>query len=184
METEKENYSSEAAERTLAFPVATYRTRELAETMIYTVLAIAAPAILAHTPNNQWITGTIVNALLFIACFRVGIVNAIFIGLLPSAIALMRGLLPLPMVAMLPYIMIGNAAMVSAFGLIKIKSFLTRAMIASVLKFGVIFGAVSLLVTVPHQIAIMMGWPQLITALAGGLIAAGVGKVITTTQTK
>lgn len=166
-----------AIEKAIAIPMATITARELLETMAYTLLAVATPAILAHTPNNQWITGTIVNAVLFVACYRVGIVNAVFVGLLPSSIALMRGLLPMPMYAILPYIMLANAAMVSSFALIKVNSVMVRVISASLLKFGILFFAISYFVSVPVTISQMMTWPQLITALAGGLLAMATIKV-------
>lgn len=165
-------------EKTTAIPFAAITARELLETMTYALLAIATPAVLAHTPNNQWITGTVVNAVLFIACYRVGIVNAIFVGLLPSVIALMRGLLPLPMAAILPYIMLGNAAMVSTFALIKVDSLMIRVLASSLLKFGILFFAATYFVSIPAPISQMMTWPQLITAIAGGLLAIGTIKVI------
>jgi len=158
------------------FALARYDARALIEMIIFTTLAIVLPALLAHTPNNQWITGTIVNAILFAAALRIGIVNAAAIGILPSVIALVRGLLPAPMAVMIPYIMLGNMAMITTFGLLRIRSLVTRVIAASLFKFVVIFAASSLAVIIPANIIRMMQWPQLITALAGGMAVIAILK--------
>lgn len=77
----------------VSFPTVSYRTKDLAWTFAFTIAVVVFPALLAHTPHNQWITGTIVNAILFLAVWRVGLVNAALVGALPSSIALARGLL-------------------------------------------------------------------------------------------
>ncbi|MEA3273283.1 MAG: hypothetical protein U9Q72_01660, partial [Patescibacteria group bacterium] len=157
--------------KTLAIPLITFKTKSLVETILFLVVLVAVPAILAHTPGNQWITGILVNALLFGACFRVGIVNAILLSIIPSSIALLRGLLPIPMAIIIPYVILGNSIMIIAFGLLPFKSLLPRIIIAASLKFFLIFSATLLLTIIPREIIQMMQWPQLITALAGGLLA-------------
>ena len=69
------------------FP-STYQAKDIAWTFGFILAAVIFPALLAHTPQNQWITGTIVNAILFLAVWRVGLVNAAFVAALPSSIAL------------------------------------------------------------------------------------------------
>ena len=162
----------------LPLPLATFKVRSLMETVTFAVAVMAVPAILAHTPNNQWVVGTLTNALLILACFRIGIINALVIGALPSSIALLRGLLPAPMAILVPYIIIGNSAMLISFGILKFKSLVARITVASIIKFGIIFGSASLLVSVPGKIIQMMQWPQLVTALMGGLLAVGTIKML------
>ncbi len=134
--------------------------------------AIIAPAALAHTPQNQWVTGTVVNAVLFVAAWRLGIVNAAFIAILPSSIALMRGLLLPPQAMIIPFIIISNILLISTFVILKKKS-LIGVVTASLLKFLFLAGTTSLLFAekLPITLLQMMQWPQLITALAGGFIA-------------
>ena len=136
------------------------------------ILAIATPTVLAHTPQNQWITGTIVNAVLFIAAWRLGIVNAVIIGILPSSIALMQGLLLPPQVMIIPFIIASNVILISIFSILK-KQLLVGVFVASFSKFLFLAGITSLLFAekLPFALLQMMQWPQLVTALAGGFIA-------------
>ena len=162
-------------EKTIAttFPVATYQTKDIAWTLAFTVAAVVFPALLAHTPHNQWITGTIVNAILFLAVWRVGIANTVLVAILPSSIALMRGLLPAPMAVLIPYIILSNIILIAAFYALK-KYPLAGIVSASFLKFLFLFAVTSYFVKVATPLLVMMQWPQLVTALAGGLIAAGI----------
>ncbi len=165
------------------FPVAAYAAKDLVWTLGFTLAAIIFPALLAHTPANQWITGTIVNALLFLAVWRVGIVNAIFVAALPSSIALLRGLLPAPMAVLIPYIILANILMIAVFFLLSrtwkfgFQVKIIPVVSASIAKFLFLFTITSYFVKVASPLLAMMHWPQLFTALAGGLIAVGIMKV-------
>ena len=165
-------------EKTIAatFPVATYKIKDLTWTIGFIIAAIIFPALLAHTPQNQWVTGTIVNAILFLAVWRVGIINAALVAALPSSIALLRGLLPAPMAVLIPYIIVSNIILIAAFYLFK-KYSLAGIISASIAKFLFLFAITSYLIKISEPLVIMMHWPQLFTALAGGLIAIGIIKI-------
>lgn len=158
-----------------AFPVISFQAKDLAWTFGFTLAAVIFPALLAHTPANQWITGTIVNALLFLAVWRVGIANAFLVAVLPSSIALLRGLLPAPLAALIPFIILSNVILICAFFALK-KRPLAGVVFGSALKFLFLFAVASQVVKVAGPLLFMMSWPQLFTALAGGLIALGVKK--------
>jgi hypothetical protein len=164
------------------FPLATYSARDALWTLGLIIASVIFPALLAHTPQNQWITGTIVNAIIFIAVWRVGIVNAAMVAILPSSIALMRGLLPAPMAIMVPFIIISNLVLISSFYAIK-KYPLVGIISASVLKFLFLFAITSFLIKLAAPLVVMMQWPQLFTALAGGLITAGAIKITRNSKT-
>ncbi len=134
--------------------------------------ATLVPALLAHTPQNQWITGTIVNSILFISAWKLGIVNATLIAIIPSSIALNRGLLLPPQIMILPFIILSNIALILTFINFK-KSLFLGVLFASILKFALLAGTVSFLFAEKLPIAMiqMMQFPQLITALAGGFLA-------------
>jgi len=159
----------------MTFPIATYKTKDVFWTIGFVFAAVLFPALLAHTPANQWITGTIVNAILFLAVWRTGAVNAIFVAFLPSSIALLRGLLPAPMAALIPYIILSNIILVAVFYALK-KHPLTGVAAASAAKFLFLFAISSFLIKTAGPLLFMMQWPQLFTALAGGLVAVGVIK--------
>lgn len=143
-----------------------------------TMLAIIAPAILAHTAQNQIITGTIVNAVLFFASWKIGKVNAFAVASLPSTIALIRGLLPTPMALMIPYIILANFILIVAFSFFK-KRLLLGVTIASLLKFGFLFSVATFVFSgINSQILAIFQLPQLLTALLGGFIAIGAIKIM------
>jgi len=159
----------------MTYPIAAYQAKDLAWTIFFIFAAVIFPALLAHTPHNQWITGTIVNAILFLAVWRVGIVNAAFVAFLPSSIALMRGLLPAPMVILIPYIILSNIILIAAFYALK-KYPIAGIVSASLAKFIFLFAISTYFIKIASPLVFMMQWPQLTTALAGGLIAVGIIK--------
>lgn len=127
--------------------------------------------------HQQWITGPMVNAMLFIAVVLIGLSNAMILALLPSTIALSVGLLPAVMAPMIPFIMISNVVMVMAFDRLWKKEFWSGIVVGSVLKFLFLWSTSTIVVNLiikkelASAIVTMMSWPQLVTALIGGLIA-------------
>lgn len=144
------------------------------------LIVITVPAFI----HNQFITGPLVNALLIITCAAVGPMEAVILGIFPSTVALSSGLLPLPLAPMVPFIIASNAAYIAVFHYINKRSFSAGIIIASTLKFLFLMGSVTLIMSglldgaLVQNLSIMMSWPQLITALAGGIIAFGVLKII------
>ena len=142
-----------------------------------TFAVLLAVAILAPLLHSQLITGTIVNAVLFLATATLGWTAAIAIGALPSLIAAMAGTLPSPLIPMIPFIITGNAILIATFYLLKNKNYWLGAIIASVLKFLFLYSASATLFQfllsqkLAPQMALMMSWPQLYTAVLGAIIA-------------
>ena len=139
------------------------------------IFAVSIPAI-AHI---QWITGPLVNALLFLAVIYCGLSGAILVGIIPSVIALSVGLLPVPLAPAVPYIMVSNAIMVIIFAAFRKQSYWLGVGFGALLKFGFLFMITSTIVKlaspqIAPKIAAMLSWPQLATALIGGGIAWGI----------
>ncbi|MBU2545416.1 iron hydrogenase [Patescibacteria group bacterium] len=145
---------------------------------IFLVLAIFAPLL-----KQQFVTGSIVNALLFLSTTYLGITAGLLISFLPSIFSLFTGLLPLPLIPMIPFIIVSNAILVLSFNFLRKKSFGFSIVLASLLKFLFLFGTSSFIINffikqnLPEKIIMMMAWPQLITALMGGLITFIILKV-------
>ena len=133
------------------------------------LLAIALVFQMGGFP--QFITGPLVNTVLYLATMIVGWQGGILIGIFTPVIAAMRGILPPPLAPLIPFIALGNAILVILFFWLKSKNKIFGIIIASLVKFLVLVSAVRLLVQVPPAIAQMMSFPQLVTALAGGFIA-------------
>lgn len=140
-------------------------------------VGLIAIAVFAPLLKQQMITGPLVNSTLFIAAVLLGGESAILVGLLPSLIALSVGLLPAPLAPMIPFIMTANAILILAFLQSKKRNYWLGIVSASILKFIFLFATSSIVVNlitkqqVAAKAAAMMSWPQLITALAGGIIA-------------
>lgn len=137
----------------------------------------------------QPVTGTLVNALLLLAVEFLGVRAAMVLGALTPMGGLAHGVLPLPMAVMIPFIMVGNATLVSLYAALRGRNRYLALGVAAVAKFAVLYGAVTLFAIRPLELALggaaqavamppalvaMMSWPQLITALAGGLLAFAV----------
>jgi len=134
-------------------------------------------ATLAPLLRQQSITGSIVNASLLIAAVLLEAQNAILVGLIPSLIALSVGLLPSVLAPMIPFIMTGNTILILVFHYFRKRNYWLGVILASVLKFLFLLGTSSVVISLlikketAPKVAMMMNWPQLFTALAGGLIA-------------
>lgn len=147
---------------------------------IYTAAKFAAllsVASLAPLFSQQAITGSIVNATLFVSVILLGRQNAILIGLLPSLISLSAGLLVFALAPMVPFIMAGNVILILIFHSLSKRKYWLGVISAAFLKF-VFLASTSNMITgsflkkeIAGQAAMMFSWPQLFTAMAGGLIA-------------
>jgi len=135
-------------------------------------IATAAPFFL-----SQAITGPIVNATLFIAVVLLGSGSAILVGLIPSLVSLSAGLLPAVLAPMIPFIMVGNTVLILIFAALRKKNYWAGMISASALKALWLFATSSVVINlllkkeIASQVALMMSWPQLLTALAGGVLA-------------
>jgi len=138
---------------------------------------------------SQAVTGVLINALLLTTATWLGLPQAIILGMVTPLGAALRGVLPLPMVVMIPFIALGNAVLVSVYTALSGRNRAWGLVAGAVAKFAVLFGSVTLLqfapltltvgttantVAIPAALATMMSWPQLATALGGGLLVQGV----------
>jgi hypothetical protein len=153
------------------------------------VLLMATGLVITNLGLPQYITGPLVNALLILTVLWSGVSQAIFVGMVTPMGAALSGVLPLPLWIMIPFIALGNAVWVSLFGGLRGINRWVALVVAAVAKFVLLYAAVTVLVAhplslvvsghaqavvVPQAIVAMMAWPQLLTALAGGVIAFGV----------
>lgn len=147
-------------------------------------LALAGVAtILPFFIHLQWLTGPIVNAILILTLFLVGIRSALVLCMIPSLMALSGGLLPAIMAPVVPFIMIGNAILVLAIDWFytniksNSKGFTIGVVVGAALKFIFLFFSVSIIsdLLLKQELAIkvaqMMSWPQFATAISGGMLA-------------
>lgn len=166
------------------------KTLFLARLGLFTSLTIVIQ--LAGLP--QPVTGPLVNAMLFLTAQLLQPRAAAILGVITPFAALIRGQLPPALAAMLPVIIAGNVSMVYVFAAIArrnsmpVQPFSVRWTVgitaAAVVKFGLLYGGVSLLsplllsIPVPAPLVAMMSVSQLVTALAGGILSGAASALL------
>ncbi|MDD3191016.1 MAG: iron hydrogenase [Candidatus Pacebacteria bacterium] len=146
--------------------------------LIARFVVLFAIAVCAPIFGSQYITGTLVNATLFLSVALIGVRGAILIGVIPSLVSLSTGLIAIAIAPMVPFIIFSNALLIVVFASLKNKNYWGGIVSASVLKFAFLSVVSSLVIGnfVSAQIAsglvLMMGYPQLFTALSGGILAS------------
>ena len=171
-------------------PIQMNRQRILWITQTAVFIALLVTAQIFTFPYGQFVTGSSVNFILVMACILLGLPAAATVGVLSPLIAFMitgRPIFP----QLIPFVMIGNVALVVAVYFIFSKSYVEpwrfsyiraamAVIIGAVLKFvvlwvGVVQVALSFIPNIlPQQVANLshaFSWPQLVTALIGGTLA-------------
>jgi hypothetical protein len=158
------------------------------------VLLIATAVAITNLGLPQPITGPLVNALLILTVEWSGVNLAVIVGMVTPVGAALRGILPLPLVVMIPFISLGNAILVSLYGLLRPWNRWLALGLAALSKALFLYGTMLVLVArplhlemggkdqsvvMPNAFLTMMSWPQLVTAIAGGLLAFGVQRLVT-----
>ncbi len=152
-------------------------SRGIMQTLIKFIILAGVATVAPLLGHSQAITGPIVNATLFMAVLLVGSNNAILVGVIPSLIALSVGLLPAVLAPMVPFIMTANIILIVTFGLLYKKNYWLAVITASALKYLFLLSTSSIVIDLlmkkelATKVAMMMSWPQLVTALGGGVIA-------------
>ncbi len=154
-------------------------TRAIATFLGFAGLATIMPFYI----HLQWLTGPLVNAILIIVLFLVGIRSALVLCLIPSLMALSGGLLPAVLAPVVPFIMISNTLLVLTVDWLYLnmkdnsRGYWYGVFLGSALKYAFLYFSVSyigrllLKQELTIKVAQMMSWPQFATALAGGAIA-------------
>jgi hypothetical protein len=155
-------------------------------------LFIGTGLLITNLGLPQPVTGPLVNALLILAVEWGGITEAVLLGMVTPVAAMVRHILPLPFVVMIPFISLGNGLFAVLYGIISKRNRWIALCLGAMAKFLFIFGIATWLMSNPPQLEIagkplplvipaslytMMGYPQLLTALAGGIIAFGILKI-------
>jgi len=152
---------------------------EVAEFLILSAVVVFLPFVV----HQQWLTGPIMNAVLILTLFLVGIRAALVLALIPSLMALSGGLLPAILAPVVPFIMISNVILIICLDWFnqvfkdKPTGYWLGLITGASLKFLFLFlsvgfiGKLLLKQELLPKVAQMMSWPQLVTALIGGILA-------------
>lgn len=150
-------------------------------TKLLVLLSIATLAPLAHF---QPVVGPTVNAALFISTAILGVNQGFLVALIPSPIALAIGLLPSALAPMIPFIIISNIILVATFNQLWKKNYWQAIIAASILKFLFLWFSSTFLLKyftnslIAKNRSLSMSWPQLFTALSGGMLAYIIIKIL------
>lgn len=142
-------------------------------------LAIVAPLL-----GNQLLTGTLVNGLLVVSVFSLGVGGSVLLALLPSSVSLFFGLLPAAMAPMIPFIIMSNILMVLMVNAFKGKNYFIGGFLGAIIKASFLFFVSYIMFNFFLQGAgakaasSMMGYMQLLTASLGVVLAYPVVKVL------
>jgi hypothetical protein len=163
--------------------VSILEAKTLQLSLLYSFLIFFLPTVI----HQQFLVGPIVNALLILSFLHLGKSHAFFLALIPSTVALSRGLLPLALAPMVPFIMISNCLYIEVFarleGSSRVKNFLA-ILLASAVKTAFLFAIAKILMEnilvggLASHIAMMMSWPQFATAILGGFMALVINEVL------
>lgn len=147
---------------------------------------ISLSAIITLLPlyfHIQWATGPLVNALLILVLFFVGLRSAIILCAIPSIMALSGGLLPIVLAPMIPFVILSNIIYIIIIDWFylnikdNVKGYWIGIFSASALKFLFLFFSTNLVMNlildskISNKVAEIFSWPQFVTAFAGGIIA-------------
>ena len=108
-------------------------TKEIVFFSLFSSIIIFSPFF-----GAQAVTGSLVNAVLFLTTILLGVKSAVILAVFPSIIALAVGFLPITIAPFIPFIITGNVILVIVFD--KLQSNYWRGVVlASFLKFGFLF---------------------------------------------
>lgn len=134
------------------------------------LLAIAI--VFQLSKMGQYVTGTGINAVLITAVGVCGLPWAAAIGVMTPMLAVLLGVQPPATIVLVPFIIAGNIVYSALFGAIRRHNEYIAILAAALAKFGLLYAAANIIVSkLPAPIKLAFSFPQLITALSGGIIA-------------
>lgn len=133
---------------------------------------------------NSFVVGPLVNAVIILAAMLTDMKFGILVSISTPILAALTGQLAAPMVPFVPFIMLGNATLAVTFRLFhswfKTYGRYIGILVGAVLKTAFLVLSVNYLVTVFNlnipkpiisKLAVVMSYPQLYSAIAGGAVA-------------
>jgi len=154
-----------------------------AKQLMWIIVLGGVASFLPFVLQNQFITGTVVNAVFVLSLFMFGFRSTIFIALAPSLMALSGGLLPVVLAPIVPFIMVSNIIFIFSISIFQKydlslgKQYWQGVIIGAFLKFLFLFFSVNFIFGIlikqdlVAKVSQMMSWMQFVTAVLGGVIA-------------
>ncbi len=130
----------------------------------------------------QPVTGTLVNGILLITGVFVHPGWAVAVGFMSPLTGILRGIVPAAMLPAAVFIGLGNMVYILVYyGGDRSGHLLGRAgavVLGAAAKFGLLWMAAHVVLDLPGPARVMLGLPQLGTALAGGVLAVLLGQAL------
>ncbi len=152
----------------------------LALTLVFQSLRFIIPLPMVF---STLLIGSLVNSCLLVAVETIGLSSACIIAIIASIVAYFQQLLPLPL--FIGPVAAGNIIYLGVFYLLLRQGRWLAVGLAAICKAGFLYGSFTWLLTliaIPAKLAaglmFAMSWPQLVTGILGGLLAANVSKRI------
>ncbi|MCX8190264.1 MAG: hypothetical protein N3F05_03510 [Candidatus Diapherotrites archaeon] len=150
---------------------------KMLEGICYGLFCFFLPFVLSHS-QQQLIVGILVNTMLVVSALRLKLHYTLPVVLLPSlgvvSAGLLFGNLTRYVILLVPFIWLGNFALVFVFKKMAKRPFYIKAVLASALKatwLGLSAFTLIQFSLIPKALLFPMSLMQLITALAGSLVA-------------
>jgi len=144
-------------------------TAFLTRTALMAALAVAFQSL----GLQQFITGPVINAVLYTSVGLVGTLSGVLVGLITPWVALVTGILKFPPVV--PVVIAGNLTLALVFGILKRTNTYLAALAAAVAKYVVMTAGIKILlaqqVPLKPPVIASMTVVQLYTALGGAVIS-------------
>lgn len=158
----------------------------ITRTALLLALVVAVQMAGRLLPNNNFIVGPLVNACLLVSTALAGVWSGIIISVVSPFSSLINNHAPVAaaLLPFAPFVAAGNAIFVLSFYLLRKKSAAAGIGIGAVLKFAFLYFAIRLFLRMfefskfAKVLTALFSWPQLITALLGGVIALAVIKAL------
>ncbi len=155
------------------------RIRMITRTAVLLAVVVVVQIAGRSLPNNNFIVGPLVNMCLLVATMTAGVYGGAAIAILSPFTSLINNNAPIASVLLpfAPVIAIANLVFVLVFFYLYDKNKYVGLGAAAVLKFGVLFLGIRIFLQIfnfpkfTEKLFQLFSWPQLVTALIGGLVA-------------
>ena len=168
--------------------LADQKLRTLSRTAMLLALTLVFQSLRFVIPLPPWMStfliGSLVNASLLLSLRLLGIGPAVFIACITPIVAWLQQLLPLP-IFILP-VAVGNSLYIWLFARLRRAGSewiaIASAAVGKAAFFFLAFSWLLTLVALPPLLGagllFVMGWPQLVTGILGGLLSLWIGRRI------
>lgn len=158
----------------------------LTRTALLLALTIVFQIAGRFIPNSNFIVGPLVNTCLLVATAFAGVWSGIIISVISPFTSLINNHAPVAaaLLPFAPFVAAGNAVFVLSYYLLRKKSAIAGIGIGAVLKFGFLYAAITFFLQIfsfpkfAKALIFLFGWPQLVTALIGGILGLIVIKAV------